>query len=82
MAAPSKPPKKSNRLGTAPTLESATTTVDNNTTKPANSDLVPLNFKVDGEFRRELKSFAAAHDMSMVDVIKESFALFKAQKGG
>ena len=74
------PGKKPSRLGSAPKVKS--NTVGNNTQKAGNSDLVPLNFKVDAEFKRDIKSFAAAHDMSMVDVIKFSFEEYKKQKGG
>lgn len=76
------PSKKPNRLGKAPTVADSTSTVGNNTKKAGNSDRVPLNFKVDGEFKRDLKSFAAGHDMSMVDVLKEAFELYKTHKGG
>lgn len=72
--------KKPNRLGKAPkSLEGST--VGNNTAKVGNYDLVPLNFKVDAEFKRDLKSFAASHDMSMVDVMKLAFEDYKKNKG-
>lgn len=80
MAAPSKKPKPAGK-GLPPT-PATTHVVGNNTTKPEAGELVSLNFKTDSEFKRELKSFAAEHDMSMVTVLKESFALYKRQKGG
>ncbi len=78
-----KPKAKKSRLGKAPTqTEVGSATVGNNTQKAGNSDLVPLNFKVDAEFKRDLKSFAVGHDMSMVEVLKQAFELYKTQKGG
>lgn len=74
------PKLKPNRLGSAP-RDLTSTTVGNNTNKAGNSDLVPLNFKVDAEFKRDLKSFAASHDMSMVDVIKKAVEEYKQGKG-
>ena len=65
------PKKKPNRLGKPPESQADTGAVANNLSKPATGELVPLNFKVDAEFRRELKSFAAGHDMSMVEVVKK-----------
>jgi len=76
------PSKKPSRLGKAPSSEETPHTVGNNTSKAGNSELVPLNFKVPAEFKRDLKSFSAGHDMSMVDVLKEAFELYRAQKGG
>lgn len=80
MATPSN--KKPNRLGKAPAVTENNNTVGNNTSKPGDSDLVPLNFKVESQFKRDLKSFAAGHDMSMVNVLKEAFELYRSQKGG
>lgn len=42
-----------------------------------NGELIGLNFKIEPEFRREFKTYAAEHDLSMVDLLKESFALHK-----
>ena len=47
---------------------------------PEAEELVPLNFKVPSSFRREYKIFAAQIDMDMVEVLIESFALFKRDK--
>ncbi len=80
MAAPSKKPKPTSKG--LPPKPADSHVVGNNTTKPEAGELVSLNFKTDSEFKRELKSFAAAHDMSMVDVLKASFAMYKANKGG
>ena len=42
--------------------------------------LVPLNFKVPEDFRREFKIFAALQDMHMVEVLQEAFILYKRDK--
>ena len=42
-----------------------------------NGELIGLNFKIEPEFRREFKTYAAKRDISMVDLLKESFALYK-----
>ncbi len=41
----------------------------------------PLNFKVSPEFHREFKAYAAVHGVSMLDILKEGFALVKQQRG-
>lgn len=74
------PGKKPSTKG-APPKPAESPVVGNNTTKADAGELVPLNFKTDPEFRRELKSFAAEHDMSMVAVIKEAFAMYSKSKG-
>lgn len=43
-------------------------------------DLVALNFTVPPEFRQEYKVTAAELGVSMVEILKESFALFKQSK--
>jgi hypothetical protein len=43
---------------------------------------VHLNFKPGAEFKREYQMFAAAHGMSMVEMLKESFDLLKQAKIG
>lgn len=78
MAAPSKKPTPGKGL---PPKPNETHVVGNNTDKPEAGELVSLNFKTDSEFKRDLKSFAAEHDMSMVGVLKEAFAMYKANKG-
>lgn len=82
MAGPTKKPDRASRLGSAPKPEDETTTVDNNTEKAGNTDLVALNFKVPAEFKRDFKAFAAAHDMSGVDVFKKAFEQYKGKKNG
>ncbi|MCG7551597.1 hypothetical protein [Pseudoalteromonas sp. Of7M-16] len=78
MAHPSSPrPKK----GSPPRSSEDSGVVGNNTEKPASSELVPMNFKVESEFKRDFKTFAVGHDMTMVDVLRAAFELYKRQKG-
>lgn len=39
-----------------------------------------LNFKVSPELKKEFKVYAAAQGMSMIDLLKEGFALSKAKE--
>lgn len=78
MAAPKAPKPKGK--GTPPTV-TTTPAMANNTTKPSTSELIPMNFKVEAEFKKDVRTFAAIHEMSMVDVIKEAFELLKQSKG-
>ena len=48
-----------------------------NLNKPADGVLVPLNFKVAGDFKIEYKTFAASHGMTMQKLLEESFKLYK-----
>lgn len=79
MAAPKAPKPKGK--GTPPTSAETSPSMANNTTKANAGELVPMNFKVDSEFRKDVRTFAAIHEMSMVDVIKEAFELLKQTKG-
>jgi hypothetical protein len=56
--------------------------VVHNLKKPQSGDLKPLNFKVDPEFHRQFKAFAASHGISMVDLLREGFDLVKEHRGG
>jgi hypothetical protein len=49
----------------------------NNLTK---RDTAAMNFVVDPDFRREYRTFASENDMSMVDILKESFRMYKNSK--
>ena len=51
------------------------------TEQPGSSAKVAMNFQVEDEFRRDLKTFASMHGMSMVAVLKEGFELLKKAKG-
>lgn len=86
MAKPPPPPAKSvvstnvstNNKGAVP----ASVAVVHNLKKPQSGDLKPMNFKVDPEFHREFKAYAASHAISMVDLLREGFDLVKVQRGG
>ena len=39
-----------------------------------------LNFKVTPDFKKEFKVYAASHGISMVELLKEGFALSRRQK--
>ena len=56
--------------------------VVHNLKKPESGDLKPLNFKVDPEFHRQFKSYAASHGISMLELLHEAFALVKEHRGG
>lgn len=50
---------------------------NNNLNKPAQAELVPLNFKVPPEFAKEFKVFAAMHGYKLIDLLKDSFESHK-----
>ncbi len=78
---PKKPGKKGKNIGDPPSLDD-TPGSGENLAKPEPSDLVPMNFKVDAEFRKSYRTMAAMHDVTMTDILKESFELYRKQKGG
>jgi hypothetical protein len=82
MAKPPPPPARTlpvaNGKGEAPPAIA----VVHNLKKPQTGDLKPLNFKVDPEFHREFKAYAASHGISMVELLHEGFELVKAHRGG
>ncbi|WP_106805791.1 hypothetical protein [Pseudomonas sp. S5D5] len=82
VAAP-KPPRRNNTKGTAPAspLAAEALTKAGHTHQAAPEELVTANFKVDAQFKHDLKMFAAMHKMSMVDVLRQGFALLKESKG-
>jgi hypothetical protein len=43
--------------------------------------LKPLNFRVPPQFHREYKIYAVQNGMNMVELLRESFELFKRSKG-
>jgi hypothetical protein len=55
--------------------------VANNLDKTDLADLKPLNFKVPAEFHREFKTYAASHGTSMLELLRDGFALLKKQRG-
>ncbi len=74
MANAGKPPKKK----TFKTPPEEPTQASVLTKKPANKQ-VPLNFTVENEFRRDFKTFAAQHDIPMVDLLRTCFQTYKEQ---
>ena len=82
MADTGKKPVKKKVKGTPPTTASGPTTVTNNTDKAAKGDLIPLNFAVPAEFKKDFKLFATMNDIAMVDLLKKSFEFYKENKGG
>ena len=45
-------------------------------TKARNNEIVNLNFKVSVETRRQLKQYAAKHDLSLKDVFESAIAYY------
>jgi hypothetical protein len=45
------------------------------------SGLQPLNFRVSAEFRREFKTYAAAHDFKLNELLKLAFESYRKQRG-
>lgn len=76
-----KPRKRPNMKGAPPGMNNPQE-ASHNLTKPEAGELAPLNFKVSPEFKKEFKGFANDHDMSMVDLLKAAYELYKHQKGG
>ena len=68
------PVNKKSKLGTPPHADDPKIT---NLNKHPSCKLVPMNFYVPIDFKREYKIYAAEKDMNMVDVLKISFALYK-----
>ena len=40
-------------------------------------EMAPLNFKVSKSFKREFKTYASEHDMSMRELLEKAFNEFK-----
>ena len=82
MAKPPPPPAK---VSSGPNIAKGeappTAAVVHNLKKLQVGDLKPLNFKVDPEFHRQFKAFAASHGISMVDLLREGFYLVKQHRG-
>lgn len=43
--------------------------------------LVPMNFRVSAELRREFKVYAAENDLKLVELLRRAFLAYKAQNG-
>jgi hypothetical protein len=41
----------------------------------------PLNFRVSAEFRREFKTYAAAHDLKLNKLLALSFQTYRQERG-
>lgn len=76
-----KPTKKPGPKGLPPQPSETATVVGNATSKPEAGSQVPCNFRVDAEFRRRLKTFAAEHDMSMVEVFERAVSEYMERRG-
>lgn len=69
MAKTGKPPGKAKGTKGLPAQE---------TSKNLESEeTVPLNFKVSTSFKREFKTYATQHDMSMRDLLEKTFYEYK-----
>jgi hypothetical protein len=66
-------PKKKTTKGEPPPADKPS----DNLTKAASSENVPLNFKVSTEFHREFKTYAAQHDISMLELLQRCFDTYK-----
>lgn len=58
----------------------AETTIGN-LDKPEAEELVPLNFKVPGSFRKDFKITAAQRGKDMVEQLYEAYELLESKKG-
>ena len=56
----------------APVAETPTTEV---------GGLQPLNFRIGAEFRWEFKTYAAAHDLKLNELLRRSFEAYRKQQG-
>lgn len=69
------PPKKGKK-GTPPSTNSPI----KNTLKTVQEDkLVPMNFKVPAQFKKDYQLYAINSGNSMVDILKASFELYESQ---
>ncbi|NKF30442.1 hypothetical protein HER21_28650 [Pseudomonas sp. BGM005] len=83
VAAPKPPAKKApTTKGAPPAAPSAEVAAGKtgHTHQAAPEDLVTANFKVDAQFKQELKMFATMHKMTMVEVLRQGYALLKEAK--
>jgi hypothetical protein len=49
--------------------------------KPTEPGQDPLNFRVSTEFRREFKTYAAAHDLKLNELLVKCFHSYRKQQG-
>ena len=81
MSKPPPPPAKIISEATTKGSAPSPVAVVHNLKRQESGVLKPLNFKVDPEFHREFKAFAALHAISMVDLLREGFELVKEHRG-
>ncbi|MGG5812375.1 hypothetical protein [Falsiroseomonas sp. CW058] len=48
--------------------------------RPQGEAIEPLNFKVPARFRREFKTYAAAHGMKLNELLQRSFEAYRKQQ--
>jgi hypothetical protein len=72
------PPRKSNSKGTPPLEIEASA----NLKKSNEEDLLPLTFKVSKSFKKEFRGIAFEEEISMTELLKKSFQLYKEVKHG
>ena len=77
MAQVAPPTVMKSRKGAPPQMTQTVGNLD----KPEPTVTVNMNFKVPPDFRREFKTYAAQHGISMLDLLQEGFRLIKAQRG-
>jgi len=49
--------------------------------KLPSSEYQPLNFKVSSDFKRDFRLVAAQNDLKLVELLEQSFAAYKREKG-
>lgn len=49
--------------------------------KDAGTGLEPLNFRVSAAFRRDFKTYAAAHDLKLNELLRLGFDAYRKQQG-
>lgn len=85
MAKPPPPPARNDANTSTPTGRKGEAPspigVVHNLKKPQTGELKPLNFKVDPEFHREFKLYAASQGISMLELLREGFDLVKQHRG-
>jgi hypothetical protein len=70
------PPPKKQREAPPPLEETP-----QNLEKTPPLDTETLNFKVKAEFKREYKVYAASRGMTMIDLLEQSYQIYKERHG-
>ena len=71
---PTPPKKKAQKAGAPPAKDAP---MIQNLKQPAEKELHNLSFKLSPEFKKEYKLYAAERGMTMLEVLQESFKLYK-----